>query len=296
MSVKMRKHQLIVAIAVLFIFVQTCSAQSDVWLVNARTASWTKPNEREFDKIQVYRLNEIHGRWDKTHLDDFFALDCPDIPTAILIHGNHFTLEDAIASGFQFKQAVLKNGNFRLVIWAWPSEKINGPRVDAQTKAFYSEIQGDYLARFLTRFSEGSKVDLVGFSFGARTIGEAIKRCYADGTHSTRLSVLLLAPAIDKCSVLLNGKYETMFSVAEKSMLIYNPMDKALKYYPKMYQRGHCGPEALGREAIPLSAFSPDVRAKTCAIDVSNITGRQHSFPVYFGSSSFNQKLQHFLE
>ena len=284
----------------LFVFVQSSKAnqlpQNEIWLVNARTASWTNPNEQEFQKIQISRLNEFSGCWEKSSFDEFFESYEPDVPTVVLIHGNLFTLSDSITSGCQFSRAVLNGGHFRLVIWAWPSDKIPGIRPDVQTKAFYSEIQGNYLARFLRRFSDGSKVGLVGFSFGARMIGEAVRRCYVNGSFPVKLSVLLLAPAMDQYSVLPGGKYGTMFYAAEKSMLIYNPTDRALRYYPKMYQRGHGGPQALGRESVSLSALPIDVRAKIKAIDVSGISGRQHSFNVYFTSSSLNSKMRKLLE
>lgn len=285
-----------------------------VWLFNTRSASASRPDENEFEKIRVYQYHEEKSeqkrnpryKWNPSGFEEFRDSFDPDSPTIILIHGNHFTLQDAVEQGMVFKQRVLKGDKYQLIIWAWPADKMTcNIRKDVQIKARFSEIQGRYLAQFLDKFPPESRVSLVGFSFGGRTICETVKNLSrsqnasseetqnAPGGLSLRLRNLLLAPAVNQDSVLPRSQYAEVLEIPEKTLLFFNPRDKALRWYPHIYS-GH-GPQALGRLGVPLAAVSQEVREKVQAINISPISGDRHEFALYFRNPTTNRTVKDFV-
>ncbi|MGL6194027.1 MAG: alpha/beta hydrolase [Thermoguttaceae bacterium] len=279
--------------------------QNDVWLFNTRTASICSPNESEFDKIFAYQLGrEADNRcykWEKAAISDFFETYDPSVPLIVLIHGNQYALNDAVDDGLAFEQRVLKGQKCRLLIWAWPADRIPcGIRADVQTKIEYSKYQGAYVQMLLDRLPEKGNICLVGFSLGAQTICEAVELTYKSNNASSsekdnepKIRIILFAAAVDQFSVSPKCRYGDVLEFAEKTCVVYNPADKVLKFYPLVYGRG--GPESLGKTGVPLYTVPSSVREKIDMINISQIAGNRHHFKSYFGSKRINQYYTDFV-
>ncbi len=280
-------------------------SEEDVWLVDSRSVSPCRATEESLEKLRFYRLEQhSSGRcrlsWEKASLEEFLATNDPSRPTVILVQGTHFSLKDDIECGLYFHKRLLANQNCRLVIWSWPSEGyIGGFRQDYQIKARYAEVQGQYIAYFLKRFEPESLVSLVGFSYGAKSIVETVEHLRRespaeDGSLPVQCRNFFIAPAIDQWSIIPGRRYGQTLGSVEKSLVIYNPIDKALKFYPMIFK--FCGgPQALGRSGVPFASLTQDVRDKIQAIDISFVVGRRHEFFPYFNSQRLNQEFSNFL-
>lgn len=264
-----------------------------IWLLDTRPASPTQPNERQFERLSVHHLKQRETPlstartkstqfWANSSLDEFFDDYDPETPCVIFVHGNHFTREDAVRSGLQLERNMLQGEKCRFIIWAWPSEWMSrGIRRDAQIKARYSEHQGAYLSMLLLRFPKDARVTLIGYSFGGRTVCDSMQRLAQKSETSgesphCRLRNVLLLPAVNQSSLHPKAAYGNAFDVPEKTLLLFNPRDRALKWYPFLQ---HChGPQALGRVGIQPGRVSRNLAEKVRAIDISPFVGDRHEF------------------
>src|SRR5690606_32277769 len=109
--------------------------------------------------------------WHRADAATLLAHDDPARPTVIFVHGNRFSADDAITSGWQAYHALTRCASdqpVRFVIWSWPSDKQGGPIRDARTKSSRTLVEGYYLARLMTRIQPEVSTGIVGYSFGSR--------------------------------------------------------------------------------------------------------------------------------
>lgn len=314
----------------------------DVWVFHSRTASWVHPSERQLKNISIYRLHRTgeHSRktfkasWNRSNLDAFCASSNPEIPTIVLIHGNQTSFHEGIESGFHFEQRVLRRKicdasgqtgdnnvlcgvrKYRLLIWCWPADKpaIKISLKDAKLKAFYSEKQAQYVAQVLRRFPPGSHVCMVGFSFGGRTVCEALAQIRqksrnqndlvqnTDGNvfieptplHALTVRTLLLAPAVDRTQTVPQCRYGKVLSETDRTMLLYNSRDSALRWYSCIYGC-RLEPRSLGREGFPAITHTQAMFGQITAFDIAAMAGKKHSFMVFFLNTALNEKMTRFV-
>lgn len=298
----------------------------DVWLFNTRPLSRTCPDNEPLDKIVVHRLDDkadqLQRRWERSELDEFFQTLDSDIPTIIFIHGNYNSLAESLERATTFEDYVLREANsqqgqkYRLLIWAWPSDDPVGWYLrDSKIKTFYSHQQGEYVAEILCRFPHESRVCLVGYCFGAITVCETLERllqktytfneaerqtgssCEPQEAKLPKLPLtvrnLLFVPAIDPCTILPRHIYGNAIPICEKTIVLYNPRDFVLFWYPLTY--GLKGRQPIGRQGIPWCCLPQETRSKIEGINISPFSGSVHKFPVYFSNRSLNQKLTRFV-
>lgn len=244
-------------------------------------------------------------------MDEFWETYDSSIPLIVLVHGNYTTGPQSIQSGnmlenkFFPKTERFAGAKYRLVIWSWPADEVYKRYLpDAKLKGYYSEKQGEYLAQFLSRLPSGSRVSLIGFSFGARTTCEAVQRISfnpqfytesPEGTKTPNLQIrnLLLSPAVDQVSLAPRFRYGNVVSVSQQSIVLFNPKDIALRFYPKLVGCG--GPQALGRDGIPFSLLPSGLRNKISGINIYSLADTRHSFVVFFRNPELNRKLGDYL-
>ena len=287
----------------------------DVWVFNTRSASATRPDEQQYQKISVRRLIQMPERkkshWQNTSQNEFWLTFDPSIPLIVLVHGNYTSTTEAIESANMLENKFFPGSGkfagakYRLVIWAWPADTVYQRHLpDAKLKSVFSIKQGEYLARFLSQLPSDSRVSLVGFSFGARTTCEAVQRIskkpefftqLEDGQTLPNVQIrnLLLSPAIDQVALAPRSRYGNVISASQQSIVLYNPCDLALKFYPFLV--GCHGPKSLGREGVPFFNIPKDLRQKISGINIDPIAGSRHSFTVFFQSSALNNRLGDFL-
>ncbi len=212
---------------------------------------------------------------------NFFETFDSQVPLLVVIHGNWMTRTEAKAYGKAFHLLSRNTGPHRLLIWSWPSEKINCRiRLDAQIKASRADAQSEYLIAFLRSLPVDSKVSLVGFSFGSKlicnTLQHYVERINEEPEHVLRIRTVLLAAAMDQSSLQPGRKYGDALLATEKMLVHVNRLDSTLRFYPLLYGCG--GPEAIGKEGVNRNGLSAESNAKIKSVNVSRIIGKEHGF------------------
>ena len=274
----------------------------DVWVFDTRSVSPTNPDERQFQQIKIRRFLQTHQKekshWNDSTLDEFWETFEEEVPLIVLVHGNYTSTTEAIESANMLENRLFPGAGpfatakYRLLIWAWPADTVYKRHLpDAKLKGYYSIKQGEYLAQLLALAPEGSRISLVGFSFGARTTCEAVQRLSEHAAASLQIRNLLLSPAIDQFSLAPRSRYGNVLAVSQQSIVLFNPRDFALWFYPSLTGCG--GPKSLGREGLP--GLPVELRNKITGINIRKIADKQHSFVVFFRDPNLNRKLGEYL-
>ena len=136
----------------------------------------------------------------------------------------------------------------RLVVWSWPSEKvICSYRKNAQLKACRTNIEGYYLASFIDNLPAATPLTLGGYSYGARVVTGGL-HLLGGGTLEgrelterqislTRRSThaLLIGAAMANNWLLPGMRHEHAISQVEPLVIMYNPKDFVLHFYPRLW-------------------------------------------------------------
>ena len=236
------------------------------------------------------------GQFIASSVDEYKQTLSADIPTIIMIHGNMTDWNGALRHAQSLKYRIDQmrarqriETPYRLVIWKWASERQDQRiRSDSQVKAYVADLNGFYLASFLSAVNgTGCDVTMLGFSFGARTIGCALE-LMAGGTlygHALpeeqryvagdRYHAILLAGACNYGDFGTKGLYAHGSSLISSMVNVFNPADSALNFYPLLY--GPAGPQAIGVAPIDPSTAAPSYKNRLWSINSSGY-GAQHSF------------------
>lgn len=254
---------------------------SDAWIIDTRRASFDE-NDDTPGNLLVNRSVKVYNRWEPARLDEFYQTHDPAKPLVVIIHGNWMKLNDAKRYAMSFFRQVQKDdSDVRLLFWSWPSERRTdlGLREDALLKGRRAERQAMFLTHFLQQLPKGSKVSLVGFSFGARLACETLELLETDARFDGELHIrtVLLAAALDKGSLCPGKKYGNALSATEKMLVHVNPFDHTLKFYPWLV-RGGRGPQAVGREDVNRRGMPEEYSEKIKSVSVQSHLGREHDF------------------
>jgi len=290
-------------------YTYTKNPDRDVWVLNTRTASLTNPSERQFQRIEVQNFIQMResekSHWKDSTFDEFWETFDTNVPLIVLVHGNYTSKAQAIESANMLENKFFPgtgkfvNAKYRLVIWAWPTETVYKRHLpDAKLKGYYAIKQGEYLAWFLSLVPEGSRVSLIGFSFGARTTCEAVQRYSMNLSKEIseppiQIRNLLLSPAIDEYSLVPRFRYGEVLAASQHLIVLFNSQDFALRLYPALTGCG--GPRSLGLTGVPFSRIPADLRGKVTGINIQPFAQKQHTFTMFFRSPDLNRKLGDYL-
>ena len=246
----------------------------DIWLVDTRTASWNSADEQEFGKIRYFRL--IQNRWERSDAATFFETQEPQTPLVVYTPGYTSTMSNTIEIGLGLTRLYDPTKTHRTVFWHWPSEKIY-PRLghDIGTKIPIACASGEYQAMFLQRLKPESKVALLGFSFGNRVICDAVAKWGVGNPTHLRIRLVLTASATDRIWLADHSRHGDVPKLAEKILILFNPLDRVLKFYPLLYKGNHA-PDALGRFGPPMQQILPEYRDRIEAINIQGHLGPKH--------------------
>ena len=270
---------------------------NQIWLIDSATA---QSHSSDPSRLRYWKLES--PRFAASDWDQFLAQNNPKIATIILIHGNLTDMTTAVQHGMtvknrleQIQQSRGIETPFRLVIWKWASTKtFKGIRSDSQYKAQLADFGGLALAGLLSRLGSENNVTLVGFSFGARTAGSALELLaggaiqgvalpaseLADATAS-RYSTVTLAAAANCGDFGHGGKYNLGSGLLTYLLNVYNPTDKALKYYPLLYKGYRT--TAMGVAPMNTAALPANLSGHAWSIN-SSIYGPEHRFNHLFAA------------
>jgi esterase/lipase superfamily enzyme len=292
-----RTVQVILIVLVLIIFVTDSTVRAgDVWLVDTRTTSVTSDTISELTLEKLVEKRENTKQWVTATMSEFLETHDPNKPTLFVIHGNWTSSGEARTLGITIDRLMKKFEDYRLVIWTWPSERINcGIRKDAQIKARRADAQAKFLVRFLQNLKPDSKISLAGFSFGTRLVCKTLqllatseteenigkdKSGQKNITETLKIRSILLAGALDGGSLFSGKQYDRALSVTEKMLIHVNPNDKTLCFYPLLVGIG--GPQAVGREGLAVTKLPREFQQKVKPVNVSRFLGSEHSFLASF--------------
>ena len=236
--------------------------------------------------------------WVVSSLEDLVADQGGTQSTAVFVHGNDTDADEAKALGKRLYDQLLATRcpvpATRLVVWSWPSERVlRRRRPDVQVKACRTNVEGYYLAQFLDQLPGETHASLGGFSYGARVVtgglhllggGTLAGRQLADHQHPDRraTSTILLGAAMNNDWLLPGRRHERALSQVDRMVILTNPADGVLHFYPYLWGRG--GTEALGVTGIPgAGRLGPDV-AKVEQINVRPELHCRHGWQYYTGS------------
>jgi len=276
-------------------------APDSLWLISTRELSDCEPPGE--NQPQYWYLGKDH-QWVAADSKTFLHCDDAHVPTVFFLHGNRFTSQDAVETGYGVYQVVMSLADgrpFRFVIWSWPSDRIAGSnRLDVQVKAARSGLESCCLAQCVRRIHPDVPVSLIGHSFGARAIGGALKLLVGEEFAGRKLSGLgvprraplravLVAAGMDNTALLPGSGNGLALSALDRLLLAYNPEDHVLHWYRRMYHRR--GPDALGYTGPACTAQLGADAKKIELLDLSCEVGRHHPWEYYLASPSLRARL-----
>ena len=268
-------------------------AEHDIWLVDTHQASWHQASEESFERFVYYQL--IDNKWVKSDTETFYATQDPAIPLVVFSPGYTSTISDTTEVGMALVRLYKPEQECRTVFWCWPAEKIRCRLApDIREKISVAAASGDYLAMFLRRLKAESKVCMIGFSFGNRIICDTTEKMHDDQPEGMQIHLVLTAAANDRIWLASGSRHGNVPQVAKKILVLYNPVDAALKFYPLLYGNGS-RPDALGRFGPPTSFILPEFRERIEAINVKAYVGKNHRTVYYLHTPIFRQRMNAYL-
>ena len=218
-----------------------CNFESEIYELSTRHLSdrFCAINE-EAPNLQVCRWENC--RWNTSSVDH--ALQGEDKLTIVYVHGNFMERENTrervrIVDAYLKRQA---KENYRLLLFSWPSEKQRPVLRDAAENAKVAEMESLYLAWILKQLGPQSRVSLLGFSYGARTVTGAL-HLDAGGAipglsfisptppRQTPYRLGLIAPAVDKKWLTSSGRYCCALTQVDGFVNLYNSRDPVLRRF-----------------------------------------------------------------
>jgi len=268
-------------------------ADQDIWLIDTHPTPWSRASEEGFTKALYYQL--VDRRWVRSDAESFFETQNPEIPLVVFSPGYTSTISDTVEVGMSLVRLYQPGKNCRTVFWSWPAAKVRirlAP--DIRDKIAVTAASGDYLAMFLNRLKPESQVCMVGFSFGNRIICDAVARLGDDRPDGMRLHLVLTASATDRGWLASGARHGDLPRLADKILILYNPADDALKFYPLLYGNGSY-PDALGLLGPPLSRIAPEYRDRIEAVNVQRYVGKMHQTVYHLRSPVFRWQMNDLL-
>jgi hypothetical protein len=234
------------------------------------------------------------GRQNQTSYDHFLDMRSEGRETVIYIHGNRMESDEAVERGLAVYHRIKPYRDdvpVDWVIFSWPSEQIGILARDVRIKADRTDAQGLYLAQLLRGVVPGTRLDLIGYSFGGRIATGALHALAGgslggrslDGPGITGMNVDagLVAPAIGSNWLSGNGFHHLATQNLNSMTLFYNPRDAVLKRFWLIDEvrgqaaLGYTGPESF---APRIDGTKLPVTAKDCA----PVVGLRHSELDYY--------------
>jgi hypothetical protein len=267
------------------------AGSADVWLVSTRrlpSGACSDGAQPDFSQLAA------GAEWAPADERAFLAADRASIATVFFIHGNRWDADRAAEEGTDFCEelrALAPGAHFRFVVWSWPADRASRRnRPDLQIKDVRSRHEAVYLARLLDQIHPDVPVSLVGYSYGAQTIGGALRLlaggCYAGSALERRgpprrapLRAVLVAGAMESDALANGDAAHSPLGQVDRILVTCNGRDSTLRFYPLLFRRrglealGYAGPSCLD----PGDPNSPKVEM----LDLAQAVGKRHDWQCY---------------
>jgi esterase/lipase superfamily enzyme len=277
-------------------------AQHDVWMIDTQSVSWTHASDTDFAQIE-YRCLQ-NNRWESSNAGEFFDSQNPDVPVIVFAPGYTSTTANTIEVGLGITRILPSDKPYRMVFWNWPSQRIvHTLRPDIRAKIPVTVANGYYLSRFLQSLKPQSCVCLLGFSFGNRILGEAMVNLNSVQENSVqekkntpeklRIRMVMASPATDQHDFAEGAKYAQIPELVEKILILYNPTDFRLMFYPFLYDP-KLQINALGRYG-PSTSVRQKFGDKIEAVNIDSSIGIRHRTLIVLNTPAFRQRINTYL-
>ena len=269
------------------------SAEHELWLVSCRQGALNDGNPARL----VYSAHREASGWSPANQDDFRGSSAP-AAHCVLVLGHGYTAAQTLQLGTtifrRLTAAMPADLPVRFVIWSWPSDKADtGPIKDLRAKAARTPQVARCLARWLDETPLPGRLSLLGTSFGARIVMEALElrsggrlgSVQLAGSPSTSrqpVNVVLISAAIDNDWLFPGRRLGSAVSDVDRLLLINNRDDSVLNRYHWLYgMRSKAA--ALGVTGLAAGRLGEAARSIQ-QLDAASIIGRQHGCAPYFDS------------
>lgn len=256
----------------------------DIWIIETGLASATNPTAEEAQKITARRRTQ--NGWETVSVRNMYGEMGDNLPILIYVHGNRATAEDAITGGEEIMKHLPADKSYRLIIWHWDTQKSRlRVKNEYAEKAYMADFQGVYFAHFVQNIPSNTRVTLIGYSFGARTVlnglhllgggqfaGQKLPINEQNGTAD--FCALLLASATDNTDLAATGRFSLATKSAQNIYVTVNAIDPALKFYPKISPLSASAMGITGAVYAP----NPDNNAKIKHLPVSKKTHKMKEY------------------
>lgn len=267
---------------------QRMRPQDEVWVISTRHLEWPTC-EDDPPPLKVWQWSCPRGRWQKLSVDYFLEQHNQPI-TFFFFHGNRINSWAAVDLGWYAYDALVARAAdeqpIRYVIWSWPSTEIQGQLRDLRYKADRTDAEGYYLGWLLSKVNPGTKISLMGFSYGARVITGGLH--VAAGGDLCGMSLPPDAPAVERRTrtVLMAGALHSHWlypdcyhgramDATDRLCNLCNGCDSILHRYHWVFKGQR--PDALGYTGLPWQHESGRIdEFETC-----NCVGKTHDSLMY---------------
>jgi hypothetical protein len=276
-----------------------------VWLISTRCLGCPSADVNAVPRMNVW-LHE--GKtWRNSSVTDFLAAQSPERRLIFHLHGARTEHGEATWRGYEFYRrltaAAPAEEPISFVIWSWPTSPAGRPLRDLLAMASRSDVEACYLAWLVARIDPAAKVDLHGFSYGARAAtgamhllsgGRLLGRTVSFSQDSARLPIdaVLWTPALNN-DWLIPGRYHGQaIESMDRMLIVFNPCDRAMKHYHLTM----CGrPQGLGYTGLWGGGQLGDAGARIEQWNGSGQLGSEHSFLNHMDSQRIMSLTQAFL-
>jgi hypothetical protein len=269
----------------------SCDCYSEFWVINSRCAPICQGVVGGVSKLKFRRYVEKEGWRDATLAE--FVESGRDLPTVFYAHGNGLSHSQAMSAGWSMYGELKRCCNrFRYVLWSWPAEKatrgvINNMRI----KSVRAEHQGYYMAWVINRMlPHPAPISVSGHSLGGITACVAAHYLGGGVFRGRQLAswpapeeidfrVVMISAAADNDAMLPGRPYGAAFKAADRVVVLFNPRDRTLKFWPKVSFRGA---QAISKSGMASPWRLGEDRAKLEQYTTTGEVGGKHRFKVHF--------------
>jgi hypothetical protein len=270
----------------------------EVWMMTTRGMGCLCPSRAEQPTPRVYR--RVDNQWVASDLKEFLDSTNADKPLIFFAHGNRMSYGESKSAGMSVYRALVRPADtppIRFVLWAWPTDPIQGYKVDALQKGSRANSEAYYLGWVLSQVNPQQKVALLGYSFGARIAagamhlnggGSVLGYSLDDEANKTSpMRLVLMAAAVDNTALAAGRKYGLALERADAALFLNNGCDRALKHYWRL-DKCSC-PQALGYTGL---AGPVPAGAQLRQINVCCEIGSEHYWKNYFYTPSVARRIR----
>lgn len=273
-----------------------CPAGLDLWVASTRRLPdvCAPPSQAH---LAVERLVGQPGSrcWERADLAGLFA--DPTRPLVIFVHGNRYESADAKEQGLRLARRLTDHGpagpDPRVVIFSWPSQKQGLLLKDGRRKYERAYADGLYLAWLLGKVPPEQPVALVGYSFGALVVAEALEDLarrsvgipWAERPGRTHL--VFVAPALRFDAFAPRGPFRSGLEGVDRFALLVNSQDEALRFFPLLEPSVRV--DAMGYVGIRRDWLPADL--EYAASDAAGIVGKLHTMRRYLDSRPLAERI-----